>query len=65
MNVKDELVRNTTGYFLLTAGLVAMVIAHHIGFDKLVETGAGLVSAALFAFQHRSSSPDATATPKD
>lgn len=62
--LRDELSRNATGYCLLVTGLTAMAYAHHTGFEKLVETGAGLVGAALLAFQHRSSPPDAPATPK-
>jgi hypothetical protein len=62
-SLRREFVRNAAGYFLTIAGLITMVIAHHISFDKLVETGAGLVCAGLYAFQHRTS-PDAPATPK-
>jgi hypothetical protein len=59
----NELNRNLTGYILLIAGLASMMIAHHTGFEKLVETGAGLVGAALLAFQHRNA-PDAPIDPK-
>jgi hypothetical protein len=52
--LKNELARNSTGYFLVIVGLVAMAYAHHAGqFDKMVETGAGLVGAALLAFQSK------------
>jgi hypothetical protein len=52
--LKSELARNSTGYFLVIVGLIAMGYAHHAGsFDKMVETGAGLVGAALLAFQSK------------
>lgn len=58
---KSEFIRNSTGYFLVIAGLVAMAYAHHVGFDKLVETGGALVTAALLAFQAKHS-PDGNTT---
>jgi hypothetical protein len=61
-SLREELSRNLTGYCLLIAGLAAMSYAHHVGFDKMIEVGAGLISAGLYAFQHRS--PDAPASPK-
>jgi hypothetical protein len=63
MNAKNELVRNSTGFILLATGLVTMGYAHQVGFDKMVEIGAGLISAGLYAFQHRNA-PDAPASPK-
>lgn len=52
--LKNELARNSTGYFLVVVGLAAMAYAHHAGqFDKMIETGAGLVGAALLAFQSK------------
>jgi hypothetical protein len=53
-SLREELSRNSTGFILLFAGLIAMSYAHHVGFDKMIEVGAGLISAALYAFQHRS-----------
>lgn len=51
---KNELARNSTGYFLVLVGLASMAYAHHVGsFDKMVECGAGLVGAALLAFQSK------------
>lgn len=61
---KNELARNSTGYFLVIVGLAAMAYAHHVGgFDKLVETGAGLVGAALLAFQSKHNSDDKVPPP--
>lgn len=54
-------ITNTTGWGLLALGLVAMVVGHKMGFDKLAETGAGLISCALLAFQHQ---PEKQEIPK-
>lgn len=59
--VKSELSRNTSAYFLVMAGLVAMAYAHHVNFDKLIDTGAILVSSALIAFQAKRT-PDGNTT---
>lgn len=58
---KSELARNSTAYFLVIVGLAAMAYAHHVGFDKMAETGSGLVGAALIAFQARHT-PDGNTT---
>lgn len=58
---KTELARNSTGYFLVIVGLIGMSYAHHIGFDKMGDTAAGLVGAALLAFQAKHS-PDGNTT---
>lgn len=59
---KSEFIRNSTGYFLVIAGLVAMGYAHHVGnFDKMIETGGALVTAALLAFQAKHT-PDGNTT---
>jgi hypothetical protein len=53
----NELNRNLNGYLLIVAGITAMCVAHHMGFDKLVATGDGLIAAALYSFQHKAESP--------
>lgn len=58
---KSELVRNSTGYFLVIVGLTAMGIGAHFHFDKMVDSGYGLVGAALLAFQAKHA-PDGNTT---
>ena len=59
--LKSELGRNLSAYFLVSIGLAAMAYAHHIGYDKMGETGGILVSAALLAFQAKRT-PDGNTT---
>ncbi len=56
-----ELVRNTTGYFLVLVGVSIIGIGAHAKIDKLVDTGGLLVSASLLAFQAKRT-PDGNTT---
>jgi hypothetical protein len=48
---KDELVRNSTAYFLTIVGTGTVILGAFYHQDKVTETGAGLVSAAMLAFK--------------
>jgi len=58
---RSELTRNSTGYFLVIVGLIAMCIGGHSHFDKMIDSGYGLVGAALLAFQSKHA-PDGNTT---
>ena len=60
-DLRSELVRNSTGYFLVLVGLSAMGIGAHFHFDKMADAAVGLVSAALLAFQSKHA-PDGNTT---
>lgn len=59
--LKSELGRNVTGYFLVITGFLAMSYAHHVGYEKMGETAASLITAALIAFQAKRT-PDGNTT---
>jgi hypothetical protein len=60
-NLGAELVRNSTGYFLVLVGVSIIGLGAHYKIDKLVDTGGMLVSAALLAFQAKHT-PDGNTT---
>ena len=57
-----EVVRNTSGYFLVTIGLIALYVGGHVNQPKLQDAGYALVTASLLAFQAKRSPDGNTAT---
>lgn len=54
-------IQNGTGWGLILLGVATMAYAHHVSFTALETVGGGLITAALYAFQHQ---PEKQEIPK-